>query len=322
MADTRVKSLRALPKLRDSLSFVYFEHARIERDDSALAVFDARGKILVPAASLGVIMLGPGTSITHEAVKVAVESGCSLVWTGEEGVRLYAQGTGETRSAARLLRQAALHEDPAARMAVVIKMYEKRFGEPVPPGTTLEQIRGREGVRVRTAYGRASQDYGVPWNGRNYDRGKWTAADPVNRALSAAASCLYGVCHCAIVSAGYSPALGFIHTGKLLSFVYDVADLYRIDLIVPIAFEVASRHDRGEVDNVEREVRIISREFFRRAGLMERLVKDIDEVLRVEEAELKRAEQYLDGPDDAPGWLWNPGGEDEPGGVNHGPDPA
>lgn len=314
-----MKNLRALPKLRDSLSFLYLEHARIERGENALLSYDEHGVTPVPVAALGVLLLGPGTSITHEAVKVATENGCSLVWSGEHGVRTYAQGMGETRSSVRLLRQAALHADRTGHMAVVLRMYEKRFGEAVPPGTTIEQIRGREGVRVRTAYQQAAKEYGIEWEGRTYDRSSWAAADPVNRALSCAASCLYGLCHCAIVSAGYSPALGFIHTGKLLSFVYDVADLYRVELAVPVAFDVAAKLERGEVLQFEREVRVRCREVFRTSRLLDRVVRDIDELMQPAEADVTRANAYLDGGDDPPGWLWSADGDDVEGGVNHGP---
>lgn len=174
-------------------------------------------------------MLGPGTTVTHAAVMTMAEAGCLVAWCGEQGVRFYAQGMGETRSAARLLRQAALWAGPAQRLAVVRRMYEMRFPDPLRPGLTLRQIRGKEGARVRTAYAAAAERYGVPWERRQYNRLDWEASTPINRALSAANSCLYGVCHAAVVAAGYSPALGFIHTGKMLSFVYDVADLYKID---------------------------------------------------------------------------------------------
>jgi CRISP-associated protein Cas1 len=314
-----VKNLRALPKLRDSLSFLYLEHARLERGDSALLAFDEKGVTHVPVAALGALLLGPGTTLTHEAVKVVTENGCSIVWCGEQGVRTYAQGLGETRSSVRLLRQSALHGDQAGRMSVVLRMYEKRFSEQVPAGTTLEQIRGKEGVRVRTAYQQASRDFGVAWTGRNYERSDWAAADPVNRGLSCAAACLYGVCHCAVVAAGYSPALGFIHTGKLLSFVYDVADLYRVDLIVPVAFEVAALQERGDVTNVEREVRTRCREAFRKGHLLDRVVGDIDDLMQPNEAELERARLHLDGRDDPPAGLWDGGDLVAEGGVNHGP---
>lgn len=129
----------------------------------------------------------------------------------------------ETRKAYHLLRQAALASAPASRLRVVHRMYEMRFGGELDPALTLQQIRGKEGSRVRTTYHQASCDYGVPWRGRQYDRSNWESNDPVNRALSAANALLNGLCHAAIVSGGYSPEIGFIHTGKQLSFVYDIA---------------------------------------------------------------------------------------------------
>lgn len=163
-----------------------------------------------------------------------------VLWCGEEGVRVYACGMGETRSSRNLLLQVALWADPAARLRVVHRMYRMRFAEEPDPAMPLEELRGREGIRVREAYARLSRETGVAWEGRSYRSSNWRAADPVNRALSCANSCLYGVCHAAIVSAGFSPALGFIHTGKALSFVYDVADLYKVDLTIPLAFRSAS----------------------------------------------------------------------------------
>src|SRR5262249_31841055 len=150
-------------------------------------------------------------TITHAAVQTCAEAGCLVAWTGEQGVRFYAQGLGETRSAGNLIVQARLWADPGTRRAVVVRMYRRRFPEPLDDGVTLQQIRGREGIRVREAYARAARAVGVTWKGRVYRREHWDAADPLNRALSCANSCLYGVCHAAVVSAGYSPALGFIH---------------------------------------------------------------------------------------------------------------
>src|SRR5579872_310577 len=231
-----MKDLHLLPKVRDSWSYLYVEHCRVDQEAKAIALHDERGTTAVPCASLTLLMLGPGTSVTHAAIRVLAESGCLVAWTGEEGVRTYAQGMGETRSARNLLWQAYLCMNRQRRLEVVRRMYAKRFAEELAPHLTLEQIRGREGVRVREAYARASRESGVEWQGRSYHRNEWKSTDAVNRALSTANSCLYGVCHAAIISAGYSPALGFIHTGKMLSFVYDVADLYKADVTIPLAF--------------------------------------------------------------------------------------
>jgi len=296
-----MKDFHSLPRVEDSLSYLYLEHGRLEQDGLSLAFYDADGgKTAIPVAALCIILLGPGTTVTHAAVKVSAENGCLLNWTGESGVRYYASGYGETRKAKRLIRQAFLVSHPKTHLAVVYRMYEKRLGISVEPGTTLNQLRGKEGVRVRTMYDRLSKETGVPWHGRKYDSKNWGAADPVNRALSAANACLYGVCHAAIVTAGYSPGLGFIHKGRYLSFVYDIADLYKADISIPIAFRVVA----DEECDIASRVRFVCRDYFRESKLLNRILPDIEEL-------------FGEGPDftvgtdpDGDGWtvgdLWDP----------------
>lgn len=305
-----MKDLHLLPKVRDSLSYLYVEHCRIDQEAKAIALHDVNGKTPVPCANLTLLMLGPGTNITHAAVRVLAESGCLVAWTGEEGVRLYAQGLGETRSSAHLLHQAWLASDPARRLQVVVQMYRMRFDEQLDASLTLQQIRGREGIRVREGYAKASRETGVPWSGRAYNRGDWKTADPVNRALSCANSCLYGICHAAILSAGYSPAIGFVHTGKMLSFVYDIGDLYKVETTIPVAFAAVTE---GTVD-LEGRVRRACRDAFHRERILQRIVPDIEKALSVQEA-------VSDGPafdsDEAlPGGLWDPEVGEVAGGVN------
>lgn len=305
--------LHVLPKVRDSLSYLYVEHCRIDQDAKAIAIHDANGTVPVPCASLAVLMLGPGTSISHAAIRTLAENGCLVLWTGEEGVRFYAQGLGETRSSRNLLRQARLWADPELRLRVVIRMYQMRFAEPLGPDLTLQQIRGMEGARVRDAYARASRQTGVPWHGRSFQRRNWKAADPVNRALSCANSCLYGICHAAIVSLGYSPALGFIHTGKMLSFVYDIADLYKADLTIPLAFQIVAE---GTQD-LEGRVRRACRDAFVAHRLLGDIATDIDTVLTVEAADRASREPDFDGDAAYPSGLWDPDSGQVAGGVNH-----
>ncbi len=294
-----MRDLHLLPKLRDSLSYLYIEHAVIERRDGALLVLQETGKTAVPAADLCLLMLGPGTSLTHAAMSLAAENGCSVVWVGQDAEHYYAHGSGETRRGYHLLKQAELSSDPPKRMRVVLKMYEKRFGRVLEPDLTIEQIRGMEGARMRTAYAEASQMYGVPWNGRNYDRSNWNNSDPINRALSAANALLNGLCHAAIVSGGYSPGLGFVHTGLQLSFVYDIADLYKTHYTIPLAFQTIA--DGGNHD-VEKRVRQLCRERFRDIKLLHRILPDIDELLEVQPDENFLADEDLGRPEP---W-WNP----------------
>lgn len=305
--------LRQLPKFRDSLSYLYVEHCRVDREESAIALFDADGRTNVPGASLAVLMLGPGTRITHAAMTLLGESNCLVVWCGEQGVRFYAGGLGGTRSAAGLLHQARLVSDEAGRLEVAKRMYHMRFQEEVNPALSIEQLRGWEGRRVRDAYAKAAREHNVLWEGRSYTRDQWSWADPVNRALSAANSCLYGLCHAAILSLGFSPAMGFIHTGKQLSFVYDVADLYKTVITIPTAFKIA---EEGP-PQLERHTRLACRDLFREHRLLERITEDIPRALGLKLEEV----DALFAPDEEaaiPGYLWSPGSPaGAPGGVNY-----
>jgi len=308
-----MRNLQELPKFRDGLSYVYVEHGRIEQQDKAVAWWSPEGIVAIPAAALGVLFLGPGTSITHAAMKSLADCGCTVCWVGEDQMRFYAVGMGETRSSASLLRQVEAWADPKRHLEIVRRLYMMRFRDPVPPDLDLQQIRGLEGVRVRDTYARASRGTGVPWRGRNYNRSDWTGSDPINRALSAGAACLYGVCHAAIVSSGYSPALGFIHTGKQLSFVYDVADLYKMETVVPAAFEASASSEKG----VERRVRSLLRERLRAARVLERAVDDLHRLF-----ERPGGGEDLYAVDGAkPGALWGLEGA-VPGGVAYGCDGA
>lgn len=293
--------LRSLPKLRDGLSYLYLEHCQIEQDSLSIAREDSENVDSVPAASLGALMLGPGTSITHAAIKNLANNGCLVMWTGEGMTRFYAMGLGETRKGLHLELQARLWADNESHMRIVERMYRMRFRRKLPTELTLEQIRGMEGMRVREAYARASRESGVPWLGRSYDRHNWTHSDPINRALSAANACLYSMCHTAIVSGGYSAGLGFVHTGKALSFVYDIGDLYKIEISVPVAFQVTAR----DPSNLESEVRHECRKVFYQTRLLDRILPDIDRLFDLNQ-EIERPPFDVDDDPARPTPYWNP----------------
>lgn len=267
--------LQALPQIRDRMSFLYLEHCLINRQDGAITVTDARGTVHVPAASLSVLLLGPGTNVSHRAMELVGNAGTCIVWVGEHGVRYYAHGNPLTHSARLLIRQAELISNVRSRVAVARKMYQLRFpGEDVS-SMTMQQLRGREGSRIRSIYRAVSKRTGVFWNGREYDPDDFSASDAVNMALSSAHSCLYGVAHSVIVALGCSPGLGFIHTGHDRSFVYDIADLYKGNLTIPIAFEVASQEPK-DIGTVTRH-RV--RDAISDGKLLEQTVKDIQWLL-------------------------------------------
>lgn len=303
-------NLKALARFSDSLSFVYLEHAVIEREDSSVAAFTTDGRISLPAATLSSLLLGPGTRITHAAISVLAQSGCIVAWVGEDGLRFYAAGQHKTRSSAAVERQCRLWADAASRESVVRRLYEMRFGERVPSGMSLQQIRGREGARVRDAYRAAAEQWGVPWTGRSYRRDEWQASDPVNRGLSAANAALYAICLGAIHSLGYSPALGFIHVGKQLSFAYDIADLFKTETTVPAAFEAAAGGPAG----VESRARKRFRELAHDVQLPARITRALSGLFG-------QPDPGSDADEDpaAPGALWDPRAP-VTGGIQHGSD--
>jgi CRISP-associated protein Cas1 len=272
-----MRTLHELPRFRDRWSYLYLEMGRLDVDADSLVFQQGDNFIPVPIDQLSVVMLGPGSTLTHAAVKSLSQNNCLLAWTGQDSIRLYSASIGGTYSARRVIKQAFLVSNEEKRLEVAWRMYRFRFSENIPPVVSLESIRGMEGIRVRKIYAEASEKYGVEWKGRKYDQDDWNKGDPINRALSAANACLYGVCHAGILSAGYSSALGFVHTGKMLSFVYDIADLYKTELTVPASFKTVSQ----KPDNLERAVRMECRKVFHDFRLMERLLPDIAEVLGV-----------------------------------------
>ncbi|STE53694.1 CRISPR-associated protein [Escherichia coli] len=223
----------------------------------------------------------PGTRVSHAAVHLAATVGTLLVWVGEAGVRVYSSGQPGGARADKLLYQAKLALTEDLRLKVVRKMYELRFREPPPARRSVEQLRGIEGSRVRQTYALLAKQYGVKWNGRKYDPKDWEKGDVVNRCISAATSCLYGISEAAVLAAGYAPAIGFIHSGKPLSFVYDIADIIKFDSVVPKAFEIAARQP-AEPD---KEVRLACRDIFRSSKLTGKLIPLIEEVLAAGEIE-------------------------------------
>lgn len=272
---SRLPPLRPIP-MRERRSILFVEKGNVDVRDGAFVVIDRRGvRTHIPVGGLACLMLEPGIRISHAAVRLAADTGTLLVWVGEAAVRLYAAGQPGGARSDRLLYQARLALDPATRLKVVRKMFEVRFGQPAPQRRSVEQLRGMEGVRVRKAYQAMAEQYGVEWKGRKYDPRAWYRADLPNRCLSAATACLYGIAEAAILAAGYAPAIGFLHTGKPRAFVYDIADLFKFETVVPAAFEVAAEAPAGAASAVRHRCR----DLFRERKLLRRLIPTIEELL-------------------------------------------
>ncbi len=264
--------------IKDRTSLVFIEKGQLDVIDGAFVVVDATGiRTQIPVGSVACIMLEPGTRISHAAVGLAARVGTLLIWVGEAGVRLYASGQPGGARSDRLLYQAKLALDEQGRLKVVRKMYELRFGEPAPERRSVDQLKGVEGARVRKMYQLLAKQYGVTWTRRDYDPESWEASDLPNRCMSVATHCLYGICEAAILAAGYAPAIGFIHTGKPLSFVYDIADIFKFDTVVPIAFKIAAQNP--EAREAERKVRLACRDSFRQTKILKRIIPIIEQIL-------------------------------------------
>lgn len=265
------QELCELPQIKDRLSFLYLEKCRIKREENALVLYDKDGMVNIPIAMISVLLLGPGTDITHRAVELIGDNGVTVIWVGEMGVRFYASGKPLTHSSLLLEKQAKLFSNQRGHLEVVKKMYQMRYPDEDTSDLNLQQLRGREGSRVRSAYRREAKKWGVDWKGRNYEPGNISSSDPVNQCLSIGNSCLYGLAQSVITSLGCSPGLGFIHVGHENSFTYDIADLYKEEITIPLAFYIGSQNHKNLSALMRKELR----EKFFEDNLIERMVHDI-----------------------------------------------
>ncbi|GAA3757391.1 type I-E CRISPR-associated endonuclease Cas1e [Salinactinospora qingdaonensis] len=267
-----------LPRVADSLSFLYLENVRVVQDDTGVCAQiqppdGETSRVYLPVASLSCILLGTGTSATNPAMATCARHGTTVVWSGAGGVRMYSGSQPSDLTTEWLERQARAWADDTTRLEVASRMYQMRFNTPVPEGTTLQQLRGLEGQRMKALYHSMAQRHRLRGFKRNYNPENWDTQNPVNQAVSAANTALYGATHAAILALGCSPALGFIHSGKQQSFVYDIADLYKAQHTIPLAFALSNS------THPDREARIRLRENFRLYRLMPKIANDIQRLL-------------------------------------------
>ncbi|WP_433533010.1 type I-E CRISPR-associated endonuclease Cas1e [Micromonospora sp. CA-263727] len=307
--------LSDLNRAQDRLSFIYLERCVIHRDSNAITATDDKGVVHIPAATLGVLMLGPGTSITQQAMMLLADNGATAVWVGEHGVRYYAHGRPLARSSRLIVAQAAAVSHRDRRLRVARAMYRMRFPGEDTSNLTMQQLRGKEGARVRRCYREHATRTGVPWNNREYDPNDFNGSDPVNQALSAAHACLYGIVHAVIVAIGASPGLGFVHTGHDRSFVYDIADLYKADITIPVAFDIAA----SQSTDIGADTRRAVRDRVHDGTLLDRCVRDIRSLLLSPTPTGPIDEQWLDdGPESDTVRLWDEEGPELASGRNYG----
>lgn len=266
----------SLPQVKERYPFLYLERGRLEIDDSSIKWIDSENHVVpLPVATLNALLLGPGTSITHEAVKTATAANCAICWVGEDSLLFYAAGFLPTADTRNLKRQIALSADPKKALEVARRMFARRFPDADLSGKTLQEMMGMEGNRVRAQYRDKAEQYKVGWKGREFTPGKFALSDVTNQILTATNAALYGILCSAVHSLGYSPHVGFIHSGSPLPFVYDLADLYKAELCIDLAFaltrDLAGRYDRYKVSAAFRE-RVLAMD------LMGSIAADIDDL--------------------------------------------
>ncbi|KRK97324.1 crispr-associated protein [Secundilactobacillus odoratitofui DSM 19909 = JCM 15043] len=279
-AGAKKTDLSELERVRNRTTFLYLEHARLNRQDSAILVTDSQGTVFVPAAIISVLMLGPGVEVTHRAMELMGDSGMSVIWVGERGVRQYAHGRALSHSSLLLEAQAKLVSNKRSRLMVARKMYQMRFPNEDVSHYSMQALRGKEGARVRRVYQEASERTGVPWTKRTYRPDDFDSSTPINQALTAAHQALYGLSYSVIVALGASAGLGFVHTGHDLSFVYDFADLYKAEVSIPVAFEVVKNAEENA--NIGRLTRLAMRDAFVDGKLLVRMVTDLKSILGID----------------------------------------
>lgn len=231
-----------LPRSDDRISYIYIEKGRIEQTEFSIQVVRELTISEIPIATIGAIFLGPGTTITHEAVKTICDVGCNIIWCGMEQWRFYAAGAPGTASSKNLLKQMHYHENKTLHMQVVRSMYRLRYPDEYLSRKSLSELRGIEGIHVKKLYEDLAEQYEICWSGRSYKVDDFESQDNINRALTTAHQVLYGIIKSVLHLTGFSSAIGFIHTGKMDSFVYDMADLYKEKVSIPVAFETVSKN--------------------------------------------------------------------------------
>ncbi len=259
-----------LPQVCDKYPFIYLERGRLEIDDSSVKWIDYEGNLVrLPVATMNCLLLGPGTSVTHEAIKVMAASNCSVCWVGEDSLLFYAVGQSPTANSRNMRKQMELAANEKKRLEVAKRMFLKRFPEEEVRTKNLKELMGMEGKRVRALYDEYAQKYKVGWSGRNYVPGKFELSDMTNRILTSANAALYGILTSAIYSMGFSPHIGFVHSGSPMPFVYDMADLYKEELCIDLAFyltmELCGQYNKYKVADEFRK-RVIEMDLLGRIG--------------------------------------------------------
>jgi CRISPR-associated protein Cas1 len=281
---------RMLPKAKDRISFLYVDKARIEQTEYSIQIIQSGRKITeIPISTIAALFLGPGTTITHMAIKNICDVGCSIIWCGECGWRFYASGTSGTNSSKNILKQMEFHESKVKHLAIVRKMYQMRYPGAHLKSKSIAELRGFEGHCVQNLYYQLAEQYGVEWDGRKYEVDDFESQTLINQCLTFSNQILYGIIRGVLHVMGFSTAIGYIHTGHMDSFVFDIADLYKENLTIPTSFKYCSKYkhfDRKQLEAMMRK-EIVDME------LMKKLPKDILSLFEINDCDQREIELLL-----------------------------
>ena len=235
------------PQVKDRYPYLYLERGRIEVDDSSVKWISCENEVIrLPIATVCALFLGPGTTITHAAIAAISAVGCTICWIGEESMKFYAYGMPPTADTQTLYKQIRLAMNEETRVKVARKMFSNRFPGVDLEGKSLQALMGMEGFRVKALYQEKAEKYGVKWIGRNYIPGKSERSEPVNKIMTFTNGLLYGLLTSTILAAGYSPRVGFVHSGSPMPFIYDIADLYKADVTIDLSFRMVGQKENFE----------------------------------------------------------------------------
>ncbi len=280
--------LETLASAKDRWTPIYLEHGRLEVDDSSVKWIGANGLLCrIPVATVSALLIGPGVTITHAAVKACAESNTPICWTGEESMRFYAFGLTPNHTNDMPRVHATAWADRKQRARIARMMFSMRFPDIYVENKSVKELRGMEGIRVRALYGEMGARYGVTWKGRNYDRRNWNLSDGINRALSASNASLYALCSAVITTLGYLPSLGFVHDAGTLPFVYDVADLYKHLTSIPAAFLAISRDPKDDGTLTRK----ILKQKIEEERILQRMPKDLAKLFETTESDPQQAKR-------------------------------
>jgi len=273
-----IDAARIPQKSRNGL--VYLERCRLSIDNGSLVVaFDDAGREFeLPYQRLNAILLGPGTTVTHDAVRHCLAHGTCLAFVGTDGTRIYSAPPVFERDSTLARRQATYWASETTRVMVAKRMYAKRFGD-TPRSNSLDALRGMEAARIKAAYGLLAKQIGVVWGGRNYDRANPTAGDLPNQAINHAVTALEACVTIAVQATATLPPLGFLHEDSAKSWILDLCDLYRTSVTVPIAFRCVKEHQQRPGDPLDRQVRRAISRHVRENELVDKIIDDVKELL-------------------------------------------